>query len=86
MTPVSIGPVRRPRQRLRYCGRRRRRTNAANGSQTISPYLPSNAGQALFQVGKQAHSLDPWVGFGVFCAYAAAALLAAGVLLTRRDA
>jgi hypothetical protein len=30
---VSIGPVRRPRQRLRYCGRRRRKTNAANGSQ-----------------------------------------------------
>jgi hypothetical protein len=35
---------------------------------------------------REAHSLDPWVGFGVFCAYAAAALLAAGVLLTRRDA
>ena len=83
---MSIGPLGRPRQRLPYGGRKRRKPDVPNRSQTISPYLPSNAGQALFQVGKQAHSLDPWVGFGVFCAYAAAALLAAGVLLTRRDA
>ncbi len=58
----------------------------ASWANIIGPYLPSNAGEAIFQVGKHAHSLGPWVGFGVFCAYAAAALLAAGLSLTRRDA
>ena len=55
-------------------------------SNEISPYLPSNAGRAIFSVGPQAHSLAPWTGLAVFCAYAAAALLVAGFLLTRRDA
>ena len=36
--------------------------------------------------GHQAHALAPWTGLAVFCAYAAAALLVAGFLLTRRDA
>jgi ABC-2 type transport system permease protein len=55
-------------------------------SNEISPYLPSNAGRAIFSVGHQAHSLAPWTGLAVFSAYAAAALLVAGFLLTRRDA
>jgi ABC-2 type transport system permease protein len=55
-------------------------------SNTISPYLPSNAGRAVFSVTLQPHTLAPWTGFAVFCAYAAAALLVAGFLLTRRDA
>jgi ABC-2 type transport system permease protein len=55
-------------------------------SNQISPYLPSNAGRAVFSVGHQAHALAPWTGLAVFCAYAAAALLVAGFLLTRRDA
>lgn len=58
----------------------------ASWSKAISPYLPSNAGQAIFHVSPQAHTLAPWAGFGVFCAYAATALVAAAVLLTRRDA
>ena len=51
-------------------------------------YLPSNAGQAL--VFGTAHStsteLAPWVGFGLFCLYAAASLALAAVTLLHRDA
>lgn len=56
-------------------------------SNAISPYLPSDAGQALIGSGHgAANLLSPWAGFAVFCAYAAAALLAAGIMLRRRDA
>jgi ABC-type transport system involved in multi-copper enzyme maturation permease subunit len=53
----------------------------------ISKYLPSLAGQALIGSTRfaPAHQLSPWAGFGVFCAYAAAALVAAAVVLARRD-
>jgi ABC-2 type transport system permease protein len=54
----------------------------------LQKVLPSNAGQAL--VSGPHHSgtslLSPWVGFAVFCLYAAAALVVAGVTLVRRDA
>lgn len=51
-------------------------------------YLPTNAGQALIGRTKFApdHLLSPWAGFGVFCGYAAVALLAAVLMLNRRDA
>lgn len=49
-------------------------------------WLPSDAGQAVWQTFHRTHQLAPWVGFGVFCAYAAAALLIGGYLLNRRDA
>jgi hypothetical protein len=58
----------------------------------IQEYLPSNAGQALVNNGTVKHGstvvpqLAPWVGFGVFCLWAAAALVIAGVMLARRDA
>jgi hypothetical protein len=52
----------------------------------ISPYLPSNAGQALVSLHQEAHTLAPWSGFLVFCLYAVAALIGAAVLLKRRDA
>ncbi len=48
--------------------------------------LPSDTGQSLMNVTHQAHSLGPWAGFGVFCAWAAAVLAAAVVLTARRDA
>jgi ABC-type transport system involved in multi-copper enzyme maturation permease subunit len=53
----------------------------------ISKYLPSLAGQAVIGSTRfaPAHQLSPWAGFGVFCAYAAAALVAAAVVLVRRD-
>jgi ABC-2 type transport system permease protein len=56
----------------------------------VTPYLPSNAGQALIGRTKFApsgpHLLSPWVGFAVVCAYAAAALIAGAVLLNHQDA
>jgi ABC-2 type transport system permease protein len=51
----------------------------------ISPYLPGNAGRAIIATTRDAHSLSPWVGFAVFCGYAALALAIAAVLLVRRD-
>jgi ABC-2 type transport system permease protein len=53
---------------------------------TLGPYLPMNAGDAIYTVRPEAHALQPWAGFGVFCLYAAAALAAGFVLIGRRDA
>lgn len=55
-------------------------------SSTIEPYLPSTAGQALTTVRADPASLAPWTGFAVFCAYLVVAVVAAAVLLRRRDA
>jgi ABC-type transport system involved in multi-copper enzyme maturation permease subunit len=53
----------------------------------ISRYLPSQAGTAIFQVLRnRGNTLSAWVGFGVFCAYAAVALALGAVRLTRSDA
>jgi ABC-2 type transport system permease protein len=53
---------------------------------TVGPYLPSNAGQALYTLHRGPTILSPWAGFGVFVLYAAAALIAAAVSLRWRDA
>jgi hypothetical protein len=58
----------------------------ASWSDAISKYLPSNAGSAIFRTASDRPSLAPWTGFGLFCAYAAVALIAAGVVIRRRDA
>ncbi|WP_329129129.1 ABC transporter permease subunit [Streptomyces sp. NBC_01476] len=58
----------------------------ASWGDRISPYLPGNAGQAVIALHREAHTLAPWTGFGVFCLYALAALAGAAVLLKRRDA
>jgi hypothetical protein len=55
-------------------------------SNSVDPYLPSNAGGALWTIHPDPNTLAPWTGFGVFCAYAAVALVVAAVLLVRRDA
>lgn len=55
-------------------------------SDAISKYLPSNAGAAIFRTIPDRSTLSPWAGFGLFCAYAAVALIAAGVVIRRRDA
>ncbi len=53
----------------------------------IWPYLPLNAGTTVatstFDDGRH---LGTWVGFGVFCGYAAIALGAGAISLMRRDA
>jgi ABC-type transport system involved in multi-copper enzyme maturation permease subunit len=52
----------------------------------IDPYLPSVAGQALTAVRADPETLAPWTGFGVFCAYLVVGVVAAVLLLKRRDA
>jgi len=54
-------------------------------SNSISPYLPGNAGRAIMSITPQAHELSPWVGLGVFAAYAFAAMAGAAILLVKRD-
>jgi ABC-2 type transport system permease protein len=54
-------------------------------NETISPYLPSNAGRAVFSLMHDPSSLAPWPGFLLFCGYTIAALAIAAVLLVRRD-
>lgn len=49
-------------------------------------YLPNQASEVIYSVNHQAYTLSPWTGFGVFCAYAAAALAAGFILISRRDA
>jgi len=58
----------------------------ASWSNAISRYLPSNAGAAIFRTIRDRATLSPWVGFGLFCGYAAVALIAAGIAIQRRDA
>jgi hypothetical protein len=45
-----------------------------------------NAGEAVFIVRPDAHTLAPWTGFAVLCLYAAAALVTGFALINHRDA
>jgi ABC-type transport system involved in multi-copper enzyme maturation permease subunit len=56
----------------------------ASWNSAASPYLPLQAGEALLSLTR-GNQLAPWTGFGVLCAYAAASLAIAAVLLKRRD-
>jgi ABC-2 type transport system permease protein len=58
----------------------------SNWQMHLLPYLPSNAGGALYSLHPDPGTLSPWTGFAVMCAWAAAAVLAAAVVLRRRDA
>ena len=58
----------------------------ASWQNTAGPYLPMNAGEVIYSVQHQAHTLGPWAGLGVFSGYAAAALLAGFIMISRRDA
>ena len=58
----------------------------ASFANSVSPYLPSNAGGAVWTINPDANTLAPWAGFAVFCGYAVASVLIAAVLLKRRDA
>jgi len=52
----------------------------------IGPYLPLQAGEAIYTVKAPTGVLGAWPGFGVFSLYAAAALAAGFVLINHRDA
>jgi ABC-2 type transport system permease protein len=53
---------------------------------SINPYLPSSAGEAITAITSDPHTLSAWNGFGLFCVYIAIAIVAAAVLMVRRDA
>jgi ABC-2 type transport system permease protein len=57
-----------------------------NWNDTISKYLPSNAGADLLALTHGSHDLAPAPGFGLFCLYTAVAVGIAAALLVRRDA
>jgi ABC-2 type transport system permease protein len=51
----------------------------------IMPYLPSEAGRAVFSLTHGSGSLAPGAGLAVFVSYTVAAMAVAAVLLVRRD-
>lgn len=53
---------------------------------TLLPYLPSNAGGALYALHPDPGTLSPWNGFAVMCIWAAVGVAGAAVALRRRDA
>ncbi|MEO7069075.1 MAG: hypothetical protein ABI131_01125 [Nostocoides sp.] len=55
-------------------------------SQPIDKYLPNTVGQAITQVHCDPAAIGPWPAFALFCGYAAAVIVAAAVMLRRRDA
>lgn len=52
---------------------------------SIVPYLPSDAGEAMMKIGHQANSLSPAAGLAVLAGYVAVVIAAAAVLMVRRD-
>lgn len=58
----------------------------ADWARHVVPYLPGNAGQAIMALHSNPNTLAPWTGFVLFVGYTAVAVVAAVVLLRRRDA
>ncbi|MGH9129777.1 MAG: ABC transporter permease [Acidimicrobiales bacterium] len=52
----------------------------------VDKILPTDLGTGIGQVVPRAHFFGPWAGFGLFCAWAAAALVAAALVTAHRDA
>jgi ABC-2 type transport system permease protein len=52
----------------------------------VDKWIPFNAGGAIWENLSGQNMFSPWVGFGVFCAYAAIAVVAGGILFRIRDA
>jgi ABC-2 type transport system permease protein len=57
-------------------------TSVAN---SIDPYLPSNAGGAVWTINPDPHTLAPWTGLALFAGYTALSLAVAAMLMVRRD-
>lgn len=57
---------------------------------SVGRFLPAEIGAVMTTTRPDVHlavgSFSPWAGFGLLCAYAAAALVVGGLLLERRDA
>jgi ABC-2 type transport system permease protein len=56
------------------------------GQADIDKWIPFNAGGAIWEHVSGVNLFSPWIGFAVFCAYAAATLTAGLILFLRRDA
>jgi ABC-2 type transport system permease protein len=52
---------------------------------SIDPYLPSNAGQAMMEIGHHANTLSQGAGLAVFAGWVVAVMAVAAVLLVKRD-
>jgi ABC-type transport system involved in multi-copper enzyme maturation permease subunit len=53
---------------------------------SVVPYYPSSAGQALYTVHRDGAMMHPWPGFALFVGYLVVAVAAAAITLRRRDA
>jgi ABC-type transport system involved in multi-copper enzyme maturation permease subunit len=57
------------------------------GQEDIDKWIPFNAGSAIWEnQANGLHPFSPWIGFGVFCAYAAVAIVGGLIVFLRRDA
>jgi hypothetical protein len=57
------------------------------GQEDIDKWIPFNAGSAIWEnQANGLHPFSPWIGFAVFCAYTAAAIICGLVVFLRRDA
>ena len=56
------------------------------GQADIDKWIPFNAGGAIWEHFTGLNMFSPWIGFAVFCCYAAAALAAGLIVFCRRDA
>ena len=57
----------------------------ASFANSVTPYLPSNAGGAVWTITPDPNTLHPWAGFAVFCGYAIASIAIGAILMQRRD-
>jgi ABC-2 type transport system permease protein len=56
------------------------------GQADIDKWIPFNAGGAIWEHVTGVNMFSPWIGFTVFCAYAAAAVIAGLFVFVRREA
>jgi ABC-2 type transport system permease protein len=57
------------------------------GQEDIDKWIPFNAGSAIWEnQANGLHPFSPWIGFAVFCCYAAAAIIGGLIVFLRRDA
>ncbi len=52
---------------------------------SVDPYLPANAGGAVWTINPDPNTLSPWVGLAIFAGYAALSLAIGAFLMTKRD-
>ncbi len=57
------------------------------GQEDIDKWIPFNAGSTIWESQANGlHPFSPWIGFAVFCAYTAVAIVGGVIVFLRRDA